>query len=181
MKDVRLSGSKTTTIRIFLSSGDDALAERDFFDSLVRDGVNAALMNLGYSVRFEVDRWERSAPHKILLGASPNDEFVERAKCANLVVSVLIDNLGQGTKEELEAALSEGSIELSIVWCEARDANPDTDVSRWLLGHQGEVFYDRAGRPETDGPRVALGRLITEATLTALRQYAPEELMHEAR
>jgi len=178
---VRLLGTPTTTVRIFLSSGDDALSERDFVDALVRDGVNTALMNLDFSVRFEVDRWERSAPHKILIDASANDEFVARAKRANLVVSVLIDRLGQGTQQELEAALEEDGVELSIVWCEARDGHPDTEVGRWLACHEDDLLYDRAGGSETPGPRIALVRLFIEAMLTALREHAPRELLRERR
>jgi hypothetical protein len=178
---VRLGGALTTTVRIFLSSGDDALEERDFFDALVRDAINACLMDLDSSIRFEVDRWERSAPHKLLPDAGPNDEFVARAKRANLVVSVLIDNLRPGTREELEAALAEDGVEVSVVWCEKRDGQPDSEVSRWLLSRQGQLFYDRAGRPDTTGPKVAFVRLITAALLTALRDYAPRELVHERR
>lgn len=178
---MRLLGTSTTTVRVFLSSGDDALTERDFVDALVYNGVNTVLMNLDFSVRFEVDRWERSAPHKILVDASPNDEFVARAKRANLVVSVLIDRLGPGTEEELEAVLDEETVELSVVWCERRDGHPDTEVSRWLDRHKGDVFYDRAGSPNTPGPRIALVRLIIEAMLTALRDHAPKELLRERR
>ncbi len=178
---MRLLATQTTTVRVFLSSGDDALAERDFVDALFCDAANAVLMKLGFSVRFDVDRWERSAPHKILAEASPNDEFVARAKHANLVVSVLIDRLGPGTHDELEAVLDEDDVELSIVWCERRDGEPDTEVSRWLASHRDDVFYDRAGRLDTPGPRVALVRLVLEATLTALRAHAPRELLHEVR
>jgi len=132
-------------------------------------------------LNFEVDRWKRSAPHKILVDASPNDEFVARAKRANLVVSVLIDRLGPGTQEELEAILDEDDVELSVVWCERRDGYPDTQVSRWLGRHQHDILYDRAGRPDTPGPRIALVRLIIEAMLTALREHAPKELLRERR
>jgi hypothetical protein len=164
-----------------VSSGDDALVERDFLDALIRDGVNAVLMNLDFSVRFEVDRWERSSPHKILTGASPNDEFVARARRANLVVSVLIDDLGPGTKEELEAALDEDDLELSVVWCERRETQLETDVSRWLAAHRDTILYDRAGRPDTPGPRIALVRLIIDAMLTTIREHAPKELWREQR
>jgi len=51
---VRLLGTPTQTVRVFLSSGDDALCEREFVDALVYDGVNTVLMNLEFSVRFEL-------------------------------------------------------------------------------------------------------------------------------
>ena len=48
-------------VRVFLSSGDDALAERNFLDALIRDAINPVLMDLDFKVRFEVDRWDRAA------------------------------------------------------------------------------------------------------------------------
>jgi hypothetical protein len=178
---VRILVKQTKTLSVFISSGDDALTERDFLDSLIRDGLTPVLMDLEFSLRLEVDRWERSAPHKIRPGASPNDEFVARAMRANLVVCVLKDRLGPGTQEEIEAVLGEDDVELSIVWCEDRTTSPDTEVSRWLASHQGYALYDRAGLDDTEGPRVALVRLMTQAMLTALRDHTPEEFLRERR
>jgi len=180
-KTVRLLGAQAVLVRIFVSSGDDALAERDFLDALIRDAINPVLMDLDFRFRFEVDRWERTAPHKILPDASPNDEFVARARAANLVVSVLIDELRQGTKEELEAVLHADDVELSVIWCEDRQSVPDTEVSRWLARQKSLILYDRAGRPEKPGPKVALARLATEASLVALRTHDPEGLLRERR
>lgn len=181
LRAVRIRGTQLTMVRVFVSSGDDALTNRDYIDRLVANAVNAALMSLDVPVRFEVDRWERSAPHKILAGATPNEEFVARAKAANLVVSVLIDELGQGTRDELEAVLPDEEVELSIVWCEQRDNRPSTQVSRWLKRQREDILYDRAGRPETDGPRIALTRLFMEAMLEAVRDHAPADLWTEVR
>jgi hypothetical protein len=178
---VRIRGTQLTMVRVFVSSGDDALTSRDYIDRLVADAVNAALMALNVPIRFEVDRWERSAPHKILPGATPNEEFVARAKAANLVVSVLIDELGQGTREELEAVLPEEEVELSVVWCEDRDNRPNTGVSGWLKRQREDILYDRAGRAETDGPRIALTRLFMEAMLEGMRDHAPADLWTEVR
>lgn len=178
---VRLLGTPTTLVTVFVSSSDEALQQRDFVDALVRDAVNAALGRLSVPVRFEVDRWERTAPHKITQGGSANDEFVARAKQASLVVGILIDKMGAGTREELEAVLSEDGVELSILWCETREGQPDTPVSRWIAGRHSDVVYDRAGRPETHGPQIALTRLFMEAMLSAMRDHAPKELWHESR
>jgi hypothetical protein len=178
---VRLLGTPTILVTVFVSSGVDALQQRDFIDALVRDAVNAALARFSVKVRFEVDRWERTAPHKITQDGSANDEFVARAKQASLVVGILIDKMGEGTREELEAVLPEDDVELSIVWCEDREGQPDSAVSRWLAGRQDDVVYDRAGRPDTPGPQIAITRLFIEAMLSAMRDHAPKELWHEVR
>ncbi len=178
---LRLLGSDAVLVRVFVSSGDDALEARDFLDALFRDALNPVLMDFRLRVRFEVDRWERTAPHKIVPGGSPNEEFVARARAAHLVVSVLIDELRQGTQQELEAVLGEDDIELSVVWCEARESTPDSDVSRWLARQKSSILYDRAGRPETLGPKLALARLTTEAAFVALRTHDPEGLLRERR
>jgi hypothetical protein len=181
LQSVRIRGAPVTMVTVFVSSGDDALTSRDYVDRLVRDAVNVALQSLEVPVRFEVDRWERSAPHKILPGRTPNEEFVARAKRSNLVVSILIDNLGDGTREELEAVLPEAEIELAIVWCERRTGHVDTAVSQWLKRQRDDILYDRAGRPKTIGPRIALTRLFMEAMLRAVRDHAPEDLWTEVR
>lgn len=178
---VRLIPIPTRTIQLFVSSGDDALEQRDFLDALVRNGIVPVLIDRGHTVRFDVDRWERTAPHKILPGGSPNDEFVARAKRATLVVCILIDELGPGTREELEAALAQEGVELAVVWCEDREADGDTEVGRWLAAHKGEFLYDRAGRPGTDGPRIALARLVFDAALGVLSDHRQEELLRERR
>jgi hypothetical protein len=172
---------QTKTLRVFISSGDDAIAERDFLDALIRDGLTPVLMDLHFTLRFDVDTWERTAPHKILPDASPNDEFVARAKAPGLVIGVLKDKLGQGTREELEAALADDSVEVAIVWCEDRRSSPDSEVSRWLVERQGYVLDDRAGQDNTDGPRIALVRAMTDTMLKAIRQHTPEELLRERR
>jgi hypothetical protein len=181
LRSVQIRGAQMTVVTVFVSSGDDALANRDYIDRLVNDAVNAALRSLDVPVRFEVDRWERSAPHKILPGGTPNEEFVARAKKAQLVVGVLIDDLGKGTREELEAVLPESEVELAIVWCEKRTGRPQTPVSRWLRCQRTDILYDRAGRPNTVGPRIALTRLFMEAMLRSVREHAPEDLWTEVR
>jgi len=117
-----------------------------------------------------------TAPHKILPGASPNDKFVARARRANLVVSLLIDELREGTRGELEAVLNEDEIELSVVWCEDREGEPYTEVSRWLALQDKRIIYDRAGRPDQTGPKIALARLATEAAL--LGRNPPIQRIH---
>jgi hypothetical protein len=134
--DVRLrSGTTTRQFQVFLSSADEVRDLRDLTDELVRTAVGSPLLRLGIPVRFDVDRWERSAPHRILPGATTNEEFVARAKHAHLVLCLLGDDLRPGTREELEAALAEPDVEISVVWCVDRNGPwPDTDAGRFLDG-----------------------------------------------
>ena len=181
LREVRIRGSQVTMVRVFVSSGDDVRTNRNYIDRLVGDAVNVALGRLHVPVRFEVDRWERSAPHKILPGATTNEEFVARAQASHLVVGVLQDTLGEGTREELEAVLTEDEIELAVVWCERHGDRPTTPVSEWLKRQREDIVYDRAGRLGTDGPRIALTRLFMQAMLTAVREHAPADLWTEVR
>jgi hypothetical protein len=43
------------------------------------------------------------------------------------------------------------------------------------------VLDDRAGQDNTDGPRIALVRAMTDTMLKAIRQHTPEELLRERR
>jgi hypothetical protein len=176
-----LLGTPTRTIRVFVSSGDDALELRDFVDDLVANAINAVLMQVEAPIRFEVDRWERSAPHKVLSDASPNEEFVARAVRADLVVCILFERLGTGTREELEAALTCGGVELSVIWCAEREGREQTPVGAWLKPRTHDLLWDFAGTPDTTGPTVALVRVFLVATLSELRDGSPEELLRERR
>jgi hypothetical protein len=180
---MRLATRQTRTLRVFLSSGGDAIVERDFLDALIRDGLVPPLMHSGSPIRIEVDRWERTAPHKIVRGGSPNDEFVARAKVANLVVGILKEELRPGTKEELEAVLEddEAEVEVAIVWCADPRDDPPTEVAEWLKDRQGIALYDKAGLDDTDGPRIAFVRLMTEALLAVLRNEDGGVLLRERR
>lgn len=168
-------------MRVFVSSGDDALPLRDFVDALVQDGINAVLMQLGAPLRFEVDRWERTAPHKVLPDATPNEEFVARALKADLVLCILFDRLGAGTQEELEAVLGSELVELSVLLCAERDGDVDTPARRWLYEHIDDLFWDWAGLPDTTGPPIAIVRIFLEAVLSAFEDNEPQELMRERR
>jgi hypothetical protein len=97
-------GLSANVIRVFLSSGDDLLDLRELTDALVRDAVNAVLMQAQVHVRLEIDRWERTAPHRLRPGQHANADFVARAREAHVVMCLLLDELGDGTREELEAA-----------------------------------------------------------------------------
>ncbi len=176
-----LLGTPTRTIRVFVSSGDDALELRDFVDDLVNEAINAVLMQMDAPIRFEVDRWERSAPHKVLPNATTNEEFVARAVRADLVVCILFERLGQGTREELEAALTSDDVEVSVVWCTQREGREQTAVGAWLEPRMGDLLYDFAGTPDTTGPTVSLVRVFLAATLGEMREGPREELLRERR
>lgn len=175
------TGTPTTSFTVFLSSGDDALTLRNLADALVRDGVGAVQLGLRLPVRFEVDRWERTAPHRLRPGESANAEFVARAETAQLVLGFLIEELGEGTREELEAVLGDDDIELSVLWCVDRDNWPDTPVGRWLHPRKNQLLIERVGPPDTDGPTVGIVRVLLEAVLRALDQHHGGEVLRERR
>src|SRR6266849_9769774 len=93
------------TYRIFLSSGDDARALRDRVDRIVTDSINSQLLEAGEKVRLEVDRWERTAPQRAEPDRQTNDRFVQRALDSNVTITLLLEQLGEGTRAELEAVL----------------------------------------------------------------------------
>jgi len=123
------------TYRIFLSSGDDARALRDRVDRIVTDSINSQLLEAGEEVRLEVDRWERTAAQRIEPGRHTNDLFVQRALDSNVTITLLVEQLGKGTRTELEAVL-DADKQISALWFVPRDSSPDGEVADFLSAHQ---------------------------------------------
>lgn len=164
--------------RVFLSSGDDARELRDRVDRLVRDAINPSLLEAQTNVRLEVDRWERTAAERTR-GTHTNERFVERARQAQVTMALLLETLGDGTREELEAVLNETDQELCALWFIPRREQPDTQVARFLAENRDRVYYDKTGQPDDVESWVGIMRVLTLVVLEALRP--PEAVFNEQR
>jgi len=100
------------TCRIFLSSGDDALELRDLVHALVDDAVNPQLRHAGFPYQLAVDRWEQTAAERNAEGEDGNARFVRLAKASTVTLSLLLERLGDGTREEIEAVLETDGVDL---------------------------------------------------------------------
>lgn len=152
---------------IFVSSGADAAHLRQRVRKLVLDAVNPQLRIGRTGVRIEIDRWEDTAAARTR-GENTNAQFVERAKAAQLTLALLLETLGDGTKEELEAVL-ETDQELSALWFIAADEDPDSEVGRFLDAHKDRLLHSKAGRPESDESWINIVSVLTGAVVEALR------------
>jgi hypothetical protein len=167
------------TYRIFLSSGDDARSLRDRVDAIVNDAINPQLLDANADVRFEVDRWERTAAQRNEPGETTNERFVRRALKSNVTLSLLLDRIGAGTREELAAVLDTDG-QVSALWFVAKDADPQTEVSEFLRPNRERLYYDKTGPPESDDSWVGIIRVLTGVLVEALTSSS-EELFVEQR
>jgi hypothetical protein len=131
---MRLSTTQPASLlRLFLSSGDDVLDLRRLVHRTVEEAINPVLRARGIPVRLDLDGWDRTAAHRVPPGETVNTEFVARACAAHLVLGLLHEKLGDGTREELEAVLAKEDVELSVIWCVERAGEwPQTPAGRWL-------------------------------------------------
>jgi len=167
------------TFRIFLSSGDDAKDLRDRVDALVRDAINSQLLDADVRVRLEVDRWERTAAQRAAPGRHTNDLFVQRALSSNVTLTLLLDAMGDGTKEELEAVLDADN-EVSALWFIPRDESPSSEVADFLRPHRERLYHDKTGDPQSDESWIGIVRVLTRVLIEGLSQPR-EELFLEQR
>jgi hypothetical protein len=167
------------TYRIFLSSGDDAIDLRDRIDDLIRDAVNSQLMQAGIDLRLEVDRWERTAAATNNSGESTNDQFVKRAIESNLTLALLRRKVGQGTREEIEAALAADN-RVSALWFVPRRSSPKSPVAEFLAPHRDRLYYDKTGKPDDDESWHGIVRVIFRLVLEGLKER-PKGLYVEQR
>lgn len=174
-------GLPAINLQVFLSSGDDLKALRELVSKLGNEAVNEMLNKHELPVRLQVGRWELSPPHRVAGDETVNSEFVERARATQLLLCLLHEELGDGTREELEAALEQDNVEIAVVWCVDDDNWPMTPAGRWLHDHKSALFIDRAGGPNTPGPTTAIVRVLLDAAFTALRQIESGEPSYEQR
>jgi hypothetical protein len=160
--------SSTLTYRLFLSSGDDALALRDRVESLVQKVITPQLREAEFKLRIEIDRWEQTASQKTPGGQSTNDRFVARAASAHLTLALLLDRLGQGTREEIEAALASGT-EVSALWFIGRAENADSEVASFLGDERENLLHERTGKPDSDESWHGILKILFALVLEGLK------------
>lgn len=164
--------------RIFLSSGDDARDLRDRVERLVQGAINPSLLQAGANVRLEIDRWEVTAASRTR-GTRTNAQFVKRARQAQVTMALLLQTLGGGTREELEAVLDETDRELAALWFVREHEDPDTEVGRFLKLQRPRLYYDKTGPPDDDESWIGVTRVLVRTVLEALKP--PEAIFNEQR
>lgn len=167
---------------VFVSSGDDAVELRKLVKRLVDDALSPVLHQAGSEVRLRADLWEYTAANRSD-AESVNAQFVERAKNASVLLCLLIQRLGSGTREELESAFNVPNMEIKLIWFVDRDARwPRTNLGTFLKDHKDrqKLFIDRAGSHDGDGAVVAIVRALFDIAAKALVR-TPEEPFREVR
>lgn len=174
-------GLPAINLQVFLSSGDDLKALRNLVSKLANEAVNEMLNKHQLPVRLQVGRWELSTPHRVAGGQTVNSEFVDKARATQLLLCLLHEELGDGTREELEAALEQQNVEIAVVWCVDDNEWPMTPAGQWLHDHKNALFIDRAGGLDTTDPTTAIVRALLDAAFTVLQQVETGEPPHEQR
>jgi hypothetical protein len=167
------------TLRIFISSGDDAAELRERVAGLIEKAVNSQLRDLDIDLQLKVDRWEDTAADTNDTGERTNERFVKRALKRDLTLALLLRQLGPGTREEIEATLNAGK-ELKVLWFVPKRSKPKSQVSKFLEPLGERIYYDKTGKPEDDESWHGIVRVLLQIVLGELRRGG-EELHHEQR
>lgn len=162
-------GALVSEYVVFLSSANDAVDLRGRVDGLIHNAVNPVLRRARVDARFYLDMWEKTEPRKLAKGEAVDDEFVDRAVNSDLMMTLLVERLGPGTKKEIETVLTTDT-EIAMLWFVALGEHPDTPVGRFLAELEKEevLRYNQAGRPGTSESWEAIVRVLLRAVLMAL-------------
>lgn len=173
--------SATRTVIIFLSSGSDAARLRDRVDLLVRT-ISAQFRNAGSPLRFEVDRWEDHAPQRATT-SNLNDEFVRCAKGSHLTLVLLLNEVRQGTREEIEGVLSETTTQLAVLRFKQADGDELTDeeLRKFLEANKGKFLYKEVLGPDSDAAWAAIMMVLAQAVADVTTERVSEEPLNEER
>jgi len=159
---------------VFLSSGSDLKRLRDFADSLMRQILNSLLLHHGIQVRFDVDRWEDTAPQ--ITPGKVNDLFVERALKSDVTIVLLQDELRPGTEGELKAVLESGGDrpQVCVLWFQPTQRASKKEVARIrsLLDPLSEKMLWKDSIPLTandpDAAFLEIVRVVVDVLLPAI-------------
>lgn len=159
---------------VFLSSGSDLKRLRDFADGLMREILNSLLLHHRIQVRFDVDRWEDTAPQ--IAPGKVNDLFVERALRSDVTIVLLQDELRPGTEGELRAVLKSGGDrpQVCVLWFQPTKKASKKEVARIraLLEPLSEKMLWKDSIPLTaaspDAAFLEIVRVILDVLLSAI-------------
>ncbi len=160
---------------VFVSSADDVIDQRNMVEGLVRNSVNPALADKKYMIRLEAEMWEKAHPRRLFGRETIDDEFVEKAKNSDLVLAMLHERLGGGTKKEIEAVLRT-TAPLSLLWFVGRKDDPKTPAAKYIrkLEKRKVLRYKRAGRPGEPENAEAISQALLNAALEAIARPAED-------
>jgi hypothetical protein len=169
------AGVKTDRYTLFLSSSDEAAVRslRDRVQTLLEDVIKPALQT-GYPearVALDLYRWEREAAVRAH-GDSVNQKFVEEVRRSHLALVILLDELRDGTREELDAALDAGDVEVSLLaFAPSRDLEQGRReaLEGELEKYGSMVLYNQLGSPRSDDAWRGLVRILVAFAFAALR------------
>jgi hypothetical protein len=169
---------------IFLSSADDAAALRVRVKRLVEESFNPQLLEAQSQFTIRLDMWERSAAQRPPPGKTSNDIFVERALNSDVLLVLLLDRLGTGTQEEIEAVLETDEVQLSILhFTERSDSRiRRMKVGRFIEQHRDRFFYlRRQCAPDSDESWIEIVKQLFAIVLGGVSRPDAEEPLVESR
>ena len=174
------AGPRPQELTIFLSSGDDALDARDCVEGLVERVFNPQLRRTNAPFRFAVERWEREAAQRNQPGEGTNDRFVRMAREADMTVALLLEHLGPGTREELEAVLDETNHQIKPLWFVTPHTHPESDVATFLDEHADRLLHEKLGEIGSTESWEGIVKVLLARTLDAIYDGG-EEVYREQR
>lgn len=129
--------------------------------------INPSLRAEGQPVRFEIDRWELTAAQRNAQGEDGNAKFVRRAQQADATMTLLLRDLGQGTREELDGVLDNTDRDVAALWYVGRTEWPTCGVQAWLDARKDDIHFERCGAPGASENEAAISRVLTRWVLQA--------------
>jgi len=154
---------------VFVSSADDAIDQRNMVEGLVNNSVNPVLAANKHKIRLEAEMWEKAHPRRLFGRETIDNEFVEKAMASDLVLAMLYERLGGGTKKEIEAVLTTKT-GLALLWFVNPKDTPKTPAAKYIrkLEKRKVLRHKRAGRPGESQNAEAISQVLFNAALEAI-------------
>lgn len=159
-------------IVLFVSSGQDLIAERDHFCALVEvvdEQMYFALRNRPDRLHLRATRWENDAAQRAY--GDPNGVFRDMASSATLTVVLLHNDLRPGTRNEILAALKRPEVQIAVLCFQPEDASsPETKrLLAFLDRHKKRFLWNDTGPPGSKEASLTMLKVVARASFDGWR------------
>jgi hypothetical protein len=161
------SGTLIRQYSVFVSSGNDVVTQRRMVEKITHESINPSLAE--HNVRLHPELWEKAPPRRLFGRETIDDEFVAKAVASDLVMTLLWERLGGGTKKEIKAVLKSPT-ELSLLWFVGENDHPKTPAGKYIgkLMRAQKLRIKRAGPPGHEKNGEVISQVLFDAALQAV-------------
>lgn len=173
--------AETKSLGVFLSFGKDAVELRDRVESVL-NAANSILISKGTRVRIEVRHWNLFPAHRSHR-THINDEFIDAAMNASMIVALLINDIRPGTFKELTAVLKKTKHNVAVLIFKEPKRKQTKELKAFLKKWGTKIQYTYCGPASDDKSWIEIIKVLVDVLLRIVKSEGAEgrDIFYENR